>query len=376
LDKEAKVQTPLKARKDLADLLEKLCTEFDWRLDRDNPVLLNCDDQITEAINNTRSRALQALVSFGNWVRRHDENAAVPEIAAILDARFKDDAKHPLTLPERAILGMEFGRIWNLDSKWAVTHKNQFFPQEDIDVWCEAFGNFIRYNRPYEPFFEMLKGDFEFALEHLNDLEKKKSIGRDVVDTLGQHLFTYYLWDVYPLRGEDSFLKLFFEKTTKEKKHWASLFNHVGHILRNTEKLQVRLLEPVKTYFDWRLKVGDPKELRQFTHWLEAKCLEPDWRLDGYLKILEKSADEEVHGISIELEALGSLLESHLGKVVECFAKITESLTEKNSWKVQTKNAQPILQAGLNSADETIQKNAERARENLLKLGRFDFLDE
>ena len=59
------VSVPLSARERIAKLLDELCTSFDWRLDTDRPVLLNRDDQLTEAINNTRSRALEVLLDFG-----------------------------------------------------------------------------------------------------------------------------------------------------------------------------------------------------------------------------------------------------------------------------------------------------------------------
>jgi hypothetical protein len=42
---------------------------------------------------------------------------------------------------------------------------------------------------------------------------------------------------------------------------------------------------------------------------------------------------------------------------------------------VREKDAKPILEAGLNSSDDDVVKNAARARENLLKLARFDFLE-
>ena len=55
------VEAPISAREHLAKLLDLLCTQFDWRLDEDKPVLLNRSDQLMEAINNTRSRALREL---------------------------------------------------------------------------------------------------------------------------------------------------------------------------------------------------------------------------------------------------------------------------------------------------------------------------
>ncbi|OKY73919.1 MAG: hypothetical protein BM485_16750 [Desulfobulbaceae bacterium DB1] len=42
---------------------------------------------------------------------------------------------------------------------------------------------------------------------------------------------------------------------------------------------------------------------------------------------------------------------------------------------VSADEAKPILKAGLTAEDPQVRENAERARENLLRLGRFDYLD-
>ena len=69
---EEDVDVPIAARKQLAKLLEILCTQFDWWLDSNKKVFPDGDDQYAEAINNTRSRALETLVKFGWWLRRND----------------------------------------------------------------------------------------------------------------------------------------------------------------------------------------------------------------------------------------------------------------------------------------------------------------
>ena len=101
-----KLDVPLSFRGQLGRLLDMLCTQYDWHLDQDNSTLLNRDDQLTEAINTTRGRALENLVNFGFWVRRHDDRADFPEMKAIFEKRFSSEAEYPLTLPEYAVLGM------------------------------------------------------------------------------------------------------------------------------------------------------------------------------------------------------------------------------------------------------------------------------
>ena len=75
------------------------------------------------------------------------------------------------------------------------------------------------------------------------------------------------------------------------------------------------------------------------------------------------------------MRALNKLLLEHLSLVVECFAKITDVMDQGTQMYISAKEAKPILSAGLNAGDPQIRENAERARENLLRLGRFDYLD-
>ena len=72
-----------------------------------------------------------------------------------------------MSLPERAMLGLQYQNIFNLAKAWATEHKSDFFPQDDSSAcaWIEAFDSFLRYNRPFKPLFEILHSDFELALQ-------------------------------------------------------------------------------------------------------------------------------------------------------------------------------------------------------------------
>lgn len=361
---------PFTVRKSLANILRLLCTQFDRRLDLDGPTLLNRNDPITEAINSTRSRALQDLVKFGFWVRRHDDTDKVPEVISIIEERFKDDAEYPFTMPERALLGMYYGQLLSLNQVWAAEHKAIFFPQNDLSVWIEAFGGFLRFNQPFRPTFEILREDFVLALDHLPKFEVDEITG-----ALGEHLFTYYLWEVYPLNGKESLLEKFYEKTKNYPQQWANLSNHVGWSLGNSgEHLEQGLIDRIVAFFDWRLEQKEPEELRKVAFWLEAECLDPDWRLDVYAKILDVG---QLDGMSRSrvLTVLNELLESHTAKVVECFAKMIDTIDQNDTIYIDADKAKPILKAGLENEDESVRENAERARETLLSAGRYGFLD-
>ena len=155
-----------------------------------------------------------------------------------------------LTLPEYAILGAQFGRIWDLANPWATDNKRCLFPKGEFTAWFEAFGNFLRYVRPFRQFFDLFREDFEFALDNVHRFSSTSSLHPQVVDTLGEHLFTYYLWDVYPLTGDTSLLAVFYSKTEHDKARWGSLFDHVGRSLKNTgTNLASNLRERIVAFF-------------------------------------------------------------------------------------------------------------------------------
>ena len=357
----------------LTKLLDALCTEFDWSLDNNQPVLLDRDEPFTEAINNTRSRALGSLVKFGLWLRENDPETDISFVLETLEKRFSQDAEFRLAPPEQAILGVNYGGMLGLDAAWTVAHEADLFPQHDLDRWRAAFGSLLHFTRPHSQIFKALRGQFIFAVENLPYPEAEDSPRSSLTDKLGQHLFIYYLWGVYPLNGEYSLLERFFQETSSKPERWGALFKHVGFILRNAEHLDEDPKDRFMEFFEWRLEQGSPEELKEFWFWLESECLDAEWRLDAFSRTLNIARPDstDVYG---EVETLDKLLPDHPGRVVECFAKLTDNI-ENDTFNIQTEPAKRILKIGLESTEEDVRKNAGRAHENLLKRGRSDLLD-
>ena len=376
---EKDVDVPITAREKLAKILEMLCTQYDWNLDEGNPDKLYRNDPLTEGINNTRSRALEDLVKFGFWLRRHEPQCKTPEVTTLLAKRFSSETGYLLTPPEYAILGENYLSIYNFNKKWAIEHKSDFFPQAENkrQEWYTAFSGFVLCNGAVKEIFEILEDDFNFALQHLSDFKKHDLVSRHPIDVLGERLFHYYLLEMFPLKSQGSLLELFYQQTGEKREHWANVFNIIGKRLSSTgEHLDPNMKERVKKFFKWRIKQEEPTELRYFTYWLQAECLEAKWRLKSYSKVIDvcKAEDREVEDWEIYLKELGQMLPKHTAKVVECFLKLTDGIRNKNIY-IQTEEAKTILKAGLNSSDEDVRHKAERALDNLLKSDRFELLD-
>ena len=179
---------------------------------------------------------------------------------------------------------------------------------------------------------------------------------------------------MYPLHGEDSPFECYYEQTIEDRKHWAELFNYVGRQLNNSGKnLDAALKDRATAFFDWRLQAEEPTELREFMFWLKAECLDANWRLEACSRVTDICSANGV-GIKIAHGVLPQMLPENTAKVVECFAKLVRA---DNSAVVymRTDDARAILRAGLESGDDNVRQNAECAREELLRKGRFDLLN-
>ena len=296
-------------------------------------------------------------------------------VTMILEKRFSQETEYPLTLPERALLGVNYSRMPGLDEAWAVEHRSDFFPRESLTEWREAFGSFLRFNRPNELMFGVLRDDFAYALQHLVVPEHPHHSDEDFLAFLGRHLFTYYLWGLYPLKGADSLLQRFYQQTDDARQRWMDLFRHVGFLLRNTDRnLEESLKDRIISFFEWRLEFGEAAEFGDFHFWLVSECLEVEWRLDAYSRVLGLCQDHDLTMVSMESDALAEMLPEHTEKVVECFARLTDRL-KADAFYIGTETAKCILKAGLESGDQSVRDNAERARDDLLRRSRFDLLD-
>ena len=383
-------EVPISNRGHLGCLLGMLCTQYDWLLDQKDQTPLNGDDRLIEAIDTTRGRALDNLVRMGLWVRRHDDNAEIAEMKAILDKRFDLESDCPLKPTEYAILGRLYQSIFDLDSHWAAASKSFVFPQHDFPAWLQAFAGFLRYSRPEKQIFERVRDEYQFALDNLGRLELRDPLGEELKDILGQHLFKYYIWGVLPLEGPRSLLDGFYNATDDDRKRWATLFNHVGYLLRKTDnQLENGLKERILAFFEWRLEAGDPLELREFADWIEAECLDPKWRLTALQKVLQiddilhetvtpndDSGDSSATWLPMDAtQALRAMLPENTPLVVECFAKLTDVAPRSSVIYIPNDDARAILKAGFDHGNENVRKEAERARENLLRNGVFGILD-
>jgi len=368
------IDISLEAREQISHILATIIRQSDSRLDSKLRVFPDSSDLIGEAINNTRCRTLEVLVNYGFWVKRKLPDDNLSEIMDIIAGRVANDTDIQLTKPERAMIAMHFWNLFYLNRECALSFKEDLFPKDSLEDWLIAFSSYIRYNPPVRDIFPVMHDEFKFALENLSEFATGESQSSKVVNKFGQHLFFYYLWEVIHLEDEANLLKKYYDKTSAMGKSWGNLLGYIGRSLCKTEELSDVMKERIMTFLNWRLDTANQEELLNYTLWLKSECLESEWRLDSYSKILD-IVDEIHNTISIDIETLCELLNDHLCKVVDCFAKVTDHISHGSDAYFNSDKAKQIIRSGLDSGISATEKNAERARENLLRLGRFEYLD-
>ncbi len=352
-------------------LLSTACCAPDPYLDRDEAIITP-RDYLTDAINTARGRALENLISFGWWVRRHaGDKAPTPEVFQLLEFRLTSGPA--LTKPEHALLGSQFPRICGLNPDWAKQRRDLLFPHQSLDTWMAAFSSYLRYTRPYPVLFPVFEPEFQFALQHIRSLKTEKDERRDMTDALGQHIEMYYVWGLIGLDDKPSMLRAFYENT--EPKNWAALFDHVGRSLKNSgAAIPPEIKQRCESFFEYRLSVGNGEELEQFMFWLESECLDPEWRLRAFLRALDVAKGSNRMS-SMFIEGLSNLLTGFPDLVVECFAKLSARALGENYFYLQPEKAKPILRVGLASKNPKTVEAAKKAQENLLRAGHSEYLN-
>ncbi len=362
---EQKSPVPIAWRESIGALLFEISCGPDLYLDQDKRE--NHSDHLTDAINRTRGRAIEALVDFSWWVKNlAPEAASTPELHSMLKRRFSRQPQ--LSIPEYALLGAQFTRIFGLDPTWTAAHTQFFFPQDSIEYWRASFLAHIQYGRAYRDIFDSLRTHFEFGLRRWADLIPDKRTKNDALRRFGQHLLSYFLW--FSPEAE-RLLRVYYDVT--DPVAWHSLMDYLGRLLRESERVDAKIRDQCVRFFTWRMSAENPTELRGFNAWLEAPCFEPDWRLSRFLSVLKITKLQPGEFLT-EIGVLRKLADKNLDLTMECFAELSDSFSQESYFYGKEEDVVAILRAAIESHREPTVSNALRTQENLLRAGHFEYL--
>lgn len=336
---------------ELQTVLTMLCTQYDRELDGSKQKNYDKRSILNKGINTIRGSALAALVKFASAVHKYKDNSNLLAAQQIIEQRLSPQATYAMQPEEYAILGVNYPHLRKVGKKWTTQHKSSLFPQDRPKSCAAALGALIGYNKPCKPMFEIVRDNFDFIMQHLDEFRSKDTYGENLLNPLEIQLFSFYLAGEYSLTGEDSLLDQYYAKTASDKKRRGKLLYTVGDNLRNeSDKFSEDELKKILDFFKKRLADGDFVEMDNYSPWLDTQQLDINDRLSACLKVLD-TCEIESFSTHIWLKKFCKMLPDHTMEVVKCFEKLVcrddEGIFHINKDQVKT-----IVTAGRKSGDE------------------------
>ena len=95
-------------------------------------------------------------------------------------------------------------------------------------------------------------------------------------------------------------------------------------------QLDTEVRDRVINFFQWRVEIGDTTELSRIGLWLEATCLDQEWRLYACSEVLDACRSAGAPD-EIDWGKMAEMIPEHTAEVVECFGKFTDGVQYRNS---------------------------------------------
>lgn len=319
------------------------------------------------SINTTRGEAMQAVVQYALWVRRHLEKLPdskkriahgfkeMPEVQKVLDAHL--DVKKDPSLAIRAVYGQWFPWLVLMDKKWAKANVKKIFPSDDAlkEFRDAAWYTYLAFCKPYDIVFEILQGIYMGSVVNMNETSATKYYHENVNLRLAEHLVEFYWRGKFKIK--DSMLKLFFALKGDELQ--SHVIAYVGQSLHDAPvAVSEKIIKRLKTLWNFVNNQGGYPEnvLAQFGWWFASGKFADVWSLKQLEKVLVKTG--KLEPMHIVLERLAELATMNPRQVIKCLALIEKKNKENLDFRSCRDEARKVLETVLQGKDAVAKKNA------------------
>ena len=350
-------------------------------------------DVLTVAINVTRGKAIEALLSYALYKARISSQE--PEQSAKLSSKLEDEVKNKLTvkldksvdpsLAVHSLFGKFLPNLHYLDKEWLHLNLESIFPRqpEMVDYWKAAWdGYMFRADFFSSLYTEMLKPYYRFALEQLA-LGEQGNAGSSISQRrLAQHLAFIYWHGADTLEDDNSLVALFFISASDELR--AVFIGSLGTALREvkpdiTSEGWLRARNLWETRFGMITACERPptelNELGAYTGWVQYI---PGDLMEFYPMIKASALISDVGDVNRLIEFLSANVVKHTGFAVSLIEDLLK-LQEKKQWLLMvsttTNNIYNILFAAMGANDEKTKSSAVRVINHFGELGNERYRD-
>jgi len=376
---------PLERRQDVWQILTRLADDADPVPDREQREGGSSFDPATLALNSTRGRALRAVVTYGLWVRRlsgaeGDGDApegfdAMPEVRELLETHL-DPARDPSTAV-RTVYGQSLPQLAYLDVSWVRANAPCIFPRDETLAHLReaAWGAYIVFSPPYNDLLEVLRSDYELAVERVGEQRAGlRWIGSSESpdERLADHLMTFY-WRARLSLDEDELVRRFFAIAPGELRAHAIEF--LGRSARDFDRLEDDIAKRLEELWEMRISQGlddlnddSHSELKAFSWWLSASSLPLDWRLAQLERLLDAGVIPAPEFLVFEIFQAG------VGEAPAAVARLLRRYLDgiRDTWAISahTGELEAILRTALDAPDPVAH---DQALETIQWLGALGF---
>jgi len=369
---------PWESREKVFVILKQLCTDYDSRLEGES----FGKDFLTQAINSVRGDAVHALVDHALWIKRHLNLAThgmekMPEVQQLLENRLNPANEKSLAV--HAVFGLLAPWLCHLDADWFANLQSQIFPAEPelSERWFAAWKTFVSWNQPNAQMFKVLKHEYEVAVQRLELLRKDEESHLSAANALGEHLITFYWWKLFPLSGAESLLEKYL--TLAKPKERAHVMNYVGRAMENTKDLPKDVEAFIMEYWQHRFETlkqdqnreESSEELSAFAWWFRSGKLDVTWCLKQLKELL--AFTPLVHETYFLLEDLAKVAPAYPVETVTCLKLLVGKISRDRYVFLDEKHVKEIMNVAIQSKSQEAVTIAEKAQDELLRLGRFEY---
>ena len=344
-------------------------------------------DPATLAVNTTRGMAMQAVIRYALWVRRHLEKwravkgfDEMAEVQNVLDWHL--NSSNDPSLAVRSVYGQFFPWLLQLDPQWVSKNLAKIFPEEEIlrDMRSAAWVSYITFCNPYDNVFDLLRLEYRRSIELIGAESRERQYLEKPEGRLAEHLMTLYWRGKLDLEDQEGLIARFLMKAPDQLRAHAIEF--VGHSLRNSEELiPPRILERLKALWDWRMKaasgtvqsVSHINEFSAFGWWFSSKRFEETWAIAQLEWVLKQNGS--IEALQLVVEYLSELSIGFPLSVLVCLDLLIQDNHE--TWWIAglREHVHWILTNALNSQDMNGQQGAKDLINRLAANGYSEFLN-
>ena len=300
-----KKRIPQKFRNQLWKILKPLTSHpeptSEYEIRQGNSI----NDLNTQSLNTVRGQAMHTLIRYALWIQHCYEQSSneedlikqgfnnMNEVAEVLDAHLDPSKESSLVI--HSVYGRWFPWLTLLDQDWASQNVANIFPQGEAQnhLHRAAWESYITYCSLYNNVFDILRTEYECAVERINKVVIDKANLTTVELHLTQHLMKLYWQGKLSLDNPESILVNFYEQAPDVLRGYALEF--VGKSLERTkEEIPPEILDALMYLWEKRFHLAskseqinsDENELVAFGFWFISEKFDNDWSMEQLRKVL------------------------------------------------------------------------------------------